>query len=141
MLSPSAALPDRGDRVWAALHAHPFLSELVHGVLPLEKFRFFIEQDLLYLPDFARCVAMGAAKSESEAELGFFARQMFMRAGRGPGLRRRPGEIFMTSSRLEGALWDMAYALGQWPDLADGPSAGRVAPVPSLPSPALPPAP
>src|SRR5262245_11939846 len=74
--SPSAALRDQGDRVWAGLHAHPFLSELARGVLPLEKFRFFIEQDILYLPDFARCVAMGAAKSGTEAELGFFARQL-----------------------------------------------------------------
>jgi hypothetical protein len=32
------------------LHAHPFLSELACGVLPLEKFRLFIEQDILYLP-------------------------------------------------------------------------------------------
>jgi hypothetical protein len=32
------------------LHAHPFPSELAHGVLPLEKFRLFIEQDILYLP-------------------------------------------------------------------------------------------
>jgi len=248
--SPSAALRDQGDRVWAGLHAHPFLSELARGVLPLEKFRFFIEQDILYLPDFARCVAMGAAKSGTEAELGFFARQldgtinlelpnqhrvldrvrrlgaadrggalgkapanvaytsfllgvagqggpleimaailpcawsyaeiaarlageiadhpvytdwvgfyltaetaglvshmrdsfdqMFVRAGPGPDLRRRLGEIFMTSSRLEGAFWDMAYALDQWPDLADGLTAGRGAPVPSLPRPAAPPAP
>ncbi len=48
--SPSAELRDQGDRVWVGLHAHPFLSELAHGVLPLEKFRLFIEQDILYLP-------------------------------------------------------------------------------------------
>jgi hypothetical protein len=48
--SPSAGPGDQGDRVWAGLHAHPFPSELAHGVLPLEKFRLFIEQDILYLP-------------------------------------------------------------------------------------------
>jgi hypothetical protein len=32
------------------LHARPFPSELAHGVLPLEVFRLFIEQDILYLP-------------------------------------------------------------------------------------------
>jgi thiaminase/transcriptional activator TenA len=249
--SPSAELRDQSARVWAGLHAHPFLSELAHGVLPLEKFRFFIEQDILYLPDFARCIAMGAAKSGTEAELGFFARQldgtinlelpnqhrvldrvcrlgaadrggalgkapanvaytsfllgvageggpleimaailpcawsyaeiasrlageiadhpvytdwvsfyltaevlglvhqmrdsfdqMFMKANPGPDVRWRLGEIFMTSSRLEGAFWEMAYALDQWPDLAGGhPGGRRDEPAPCPPGPASPPAP
>ena len=64
------------DRIWAGLQAHPFLGELARGTLPLDRFRFFIEQDLLFLPDFARCMAMGAAKSGSEAELEFFSRQL-----------------------------------------------------------------
>jgi len=225
--SLSAELRDQSDRIWAGLHAHPFLSELARGVLPLEKFRFFVEQDVMYLPDFARCIATGAAKSATEAELAFFARQLdstinlelpnqyrvldqvcrlgaadrggalgkapanvaytgFMlgvaaqggpleimaailpcawsyaeiagrladeiadhpvyrdwvgfytteevlglvaqmrqsfdemaaQAGPGPQARRRLAEIFATSSRLEGAFWDMAYTLDQWPDLA-----------------------
>lgn len=227
--SLSADLRAQSDRVWAGLHAHPFLGELARGVLPLEKFRFFIEQDILYLPDFARCIAMGAAKSATEAELRFFAEQLdgtvnlelpnqrhvldrvcqmgaadrggaiskapanvaytsFMlsvaaqggpleimaamlpcawsyveiaarlageivdhpvyrdwvgfylkdevlalvaqmresfdemaaQASPGPESRRRLAGIFTTSSRLEGAFWDMAYTLDQWPDLSVG---------------------
>jgi thiaminase/transcriptional activator TenA len=72
----SARLRDRCDRVWAGLHAHPFLGELARGTLPLDRFRFFIEQDLLYLPAFARCMAMGAAKSASDEDLEFFTRQL-----------------------------------------------------------------
>jgi thiaminase (transcriptional activator TenA) len=72
----TARLRDQCDRIWAGLHAHPFLGELTRGTLPLDKFRFFIEQDLLFLPEFARCMATGAAKSTSEAELGFFAKQV-----------------------------------------------------------------
>ncbi len=64
------------DRIWAGLHAHPFLGELARGTLPLEAFRFFIEQDLLFLPAFARCMAMGAAKSSGAEELEFFSRQL-----------------------------------------------------------------
>jgi len=71
----SASLRAQCDGIWAGLHAHPFLRELTRGTLPLDKFRFFIEQDLLFLPQFARCMAMGAAKSRSEAELEFFTRQ------------------------------------------------------------------
>jgi thiaminase (transcriptional activator TenA) len=234
----SGYLRQGSDRVWAGLHAHPFPAELARGVLPLEKFRFFIEQDILYLPDFARCVALGAAKSATEAELSFFARQlegiinlelpnqrrvlaqvrrlgaadrggslgkapanvaytsfllsvaaqggpleimaailpcawsyveiaaglagqlaeagqladhrvyadwvgfylgadvialagemrdtfdaMARRAAPGPEARRRLQEIFLTSSRLERAFWDMAYTFGQWPDLSGAPQA------------------
>jgi len=243
--SLSAELRDQSDRIWTGLHAHPFLSELARGTLPLEKFRFFLEQDIMYLPDFARCIATGAAKSATEAELGFFARQldstinlelpnqyrvldevcrlgaadrggalgkapanvaytsfmlsvaaqggpleimaailpcawsyaeiagrladeiadhpvyrdwvgfyttdevlglvgqlrhsfdeMAVQAGPGPRTRRRLAEIFTTSSRLEGAFWEMAYTLDQWPDLA-GSHERRGAPVPA----GLPPAP
>ena len=72
----SARLRDRCDRIWAGLHAHPFLGELARGTLPLDRFRFFIEQDLLFLPAFARAMAMGAAKSASDADLEFFTRQL-----------------------------------------------------------------
>src|SRR5215472_8975016 len=72
----SACLRAQCDRIWAGLHAHPFLGELARGTLPLDRFRFFIEQDLLFLPAFARCMAMGAAKSVSEADLEFFTRQL-----------------------------------------------------------------
>jgi thiaminase (transcriptional activator TenA) len=72
----SAVLRERCDRIWAGLHAHPFLGELARGTLPLDRFRFFIEQDLLFLPAFARCMALGAAKSAGDAELDFFSRQL-----------------------------------------------------------------
>jgi len=72
----SASLRQQCDRIWTGLHAHPFLGELARGTLPLDRFRFFIEQDLLFLPAFARCMAMGAAKSTGEAELEFFTRQL-----------------------------------------------------------------
>jgi thiaminase (transcriptional activator TenA) len=72
----SASLRAQCDRIWAGLHAHPFLGELARGTLPLDRFRFFIEQDLLFLPAFARCMALGAAKSASDTELEFFTRQL-----------------------------------------------------------------
>ena len=72
----SARLRIRCDDIWADLHTHPFLGELTRGTLPLDKFRFFIEQDLMFLVPFAQCMAMGAAKAHSEAELEFFTRQV-----------------------------------------------------------------
>lgn len=58
--------------IWSGLHAHPFLQELAAGSLPLEKFRYFIEQDNFYLDGYARCLALGAAKSRDETELRYF---------------------------------------------------------------------
>ena len=60
------------DPIWRALHDHPFITELAAGTLPLERFRFFLEQDNFYLEEYARCLAMGAAKSRTEAELRYF---------------------------------------------------------------------
>jgi thiaminase/transcriptional activator TenA len=63
---------ERSDRIWQGLHGHPFITELAAGTLPIDKFRFFLEQDNLYLQDYARCLAMGAAKSRNESELRYF---------------------------------------------------------------------
>lgn len=60
------------DPIWRGLHEHPFITELAEGSLPIEKFRFFLEQDNLYLAEYARCLAMGAAKSRTEDELRYF---------------------------------------------------------------------
>jgi thiaminase (transcriptional activator TenA) len=59
--------------VWDALHGHPFIQELAEGTLPLEKFRFFVEQDDLFLEDYARCLAIGVAKAGDDRELGSLA--------------------------------------------------------------------
>jgi thiaminase/transcriptional activator TenA len=70
--SASDAFRGECDRIWKGLHEHPFITELAEGTLPIEKFRFFLEQDNLYLEEYARCLAMGAAKSRSERELRYF---------------------------------------------------------------------
>jgi len=59
--------------IWASLHAHPFIREVAAGTLPLEKFRFYLEQNLLYLPEYARVIALGAARSGDVEELARFS--------------------------------------------------------------------
>lgn len=61
------------ERIWASLHAHPFLRELAAGTLPLERFRFYLEQNLLYLPEYARVIALGAARAGDPDELARFS--------------------------------------------------------------------
>lgn len=50
--------------IWERIFGHPFLVELAEGRLPLDKFRFYIEQDFAYLVDFSRCLGLAAAKAE-----------------------------------------------------------------------------
>ena len=59
--------------VWDGLHGHPFIRELAEGALPLEKFRYFVEQDDLFLEDYARCLAIGVSKARDDREIRWFA--------------------------------------------------------------------
>jgi thiaminase/transcriptional activator TenA len=107
----SARLHGECERIWASLHAHPFLRELAAGTLPLEKFRFFIEQDLLYLPDYARCMAVGAAKSRTEAELEFFTRELEGTIGLEiPNQRRTLDQLIELGAADRGGALGMAPA-------------------------------
>jgi len=72
MKSAADRFRDECDPIWRALHEHPFITELAEGTLALDKFRFFLEQDDFYLEEYARCLAMGAAKSRTERELRYF---------------------------------------------------------------------
>ena len=58
--SPRCANASGSDcaELWDALHAHPFIRELAAGTLPPESFRFYIEQNLQYLLEYARAMAI-----------------------------------------------------------------------------------
>jgi thiaminase (transcriptional activator TenA) len=70
---PSTWLRDASEPAWSALASEPFVVELAAGELAPERFRFYIEQNLQYLPQYARVMALGAAKSRDERELAMFA--------------------------------------------------------------------
>ena len=62
--------------LWEGLHAHPFLRELAAGTLAPERFRFFLEQDVFFLPELARAVGLGVAKAGDERALHHFAEEV-----------------------------------------------------------------
>ena len=103
------------DPIWKELHHHPFIREIAMGTLPLEKFRFFLEQDLLYLPEFARCIALGVAKSESEEELRYFTAELTTTIGAEiPNNRKLLGEVIQMGAEdhcgaIEMAPSNLAY--------------------------------
>jgi thiaminase/transcriptional activator TenA len=59
--------------LWESLHGHPFVRELASGSLPPDAFRFYLEQNLQYLPEYARTIATGAAKAGDLATMRLFA--------------------------------------------------------------------
>lgn len=66
-------LYEKARPIWEASHQHPFVTGIGDGSLPVEKFRFFMCQDYVYLKDYAKLFAMGAIKSPTLAMAGKFA--------------------------------------------------------------------
>ncbi len=58
--------------VYDKIRTHPFNVEMKNGTLPVEKFKFYIYQDSLYLADFAKALAAtGLRATTSQAFLDF----------------------------------------------------------------------
>ena len=52
--------------IYAAILRHPFLTGLTDGTLPQERFLFYAVQDALYLREFARSLALAAARAPED---------------------------------------------------------------------------
>jgi thiaminase (transcriptional activator TenA) len=72
-LSRSAELRAAAADVWEAQHAHPFVRGIGDGTLDEERFRFYVRQDYLFLIDYGRLLALGAARAPRVAEMRRFA--------------------------------------------------------------------
>ena len=59
--------------IWEACHVHPFVTGIGDGTLEVEKFRYFLLQDYLYLFDYARVFAWGVVKARSPELMRFFS--------------------------------------------------------------------
>jgi thiaminase (transcriptional activator TenA) len=74
MTSESQRLKARGAAHWAAAVAHPMVAEIGAGTLPHQTFRFYFEQNLGYLHEYARAIAFAAASSTSRGAVSILAR-------------------------------------------------------------------
>lgn len=73
MTSVSARLHDAAAPVWEACLRHPFVAGIGDGTLDMEKFRYFMLQDYLYLFDYARVFALGVVKARDPELMRVFA--------------------------------------------------------------------
>jgi len=62
-VSVSARLREDARGIWEKIFNHPFVVELYRGVLPLEKFKYYVVQDYNYLIGMARAFSILAAKA------------------------------------------------------------------------------
>jgi thiaminase/transcriptional activator TenA len=65
------------DNLWEKVFDNPFLRELQQGTLPLEKFRYYLAQDYLYLEGFGRAVALALAKAPDSRNMELLSRRVF----------------------------------------------------------------
>lgn len=70
----SAVLRQKTDSIWEAIFQHPMVTGIGDGTLPESKFRYWLIQDYLYLKDYARMMALGAAKAPDLETMGWFAK-------------------------------------------------------------------
>lgn len=73
MTSVSTRLHDAAAPVWEACLRHPFVAGIGDGALDMEKFRYFMLQDYLYLFDYARVFALGVVKARDPELMRVFA--------------------------------------------------------------------
>ena len=71
--SVSYRLHDAAAPIWENCLKHPFVTGIGDGTLSVEKFRYFMLQDYLYLFDYARVFALGVVKARDPRLMRIFA--------------------------------------------------------------------
>ena len=66
-------LTDIGDPIWDGILDHPMVEQLGEGTLDEAPFRYWVRQDYVYLVEYARLFAYGAASAPNLERMGTFA--------------------------------------------------------------------
>jgi thiaminase/transcriptional activator TenA len=61
------------ESIWEAQHQHPFVRGIGDGTLSLERFKFWLRQDYVFLIEYARLLALAAARSPDLETMTRFA--------------------------------------------------------------------
>ncbi len=69
----SEILRTEAQELWDSYLTHPFIREVAEGTLPIEKFRYYMIQDYLYLFDYTKVYALGIIRSREPELMKFFA--------------------------------------------------------------------
>ena len=72
-MSVSDELRAEAAQIWEAQHEHPFVVGIGDGTLDLDSFRFWVRQDYLFLIEYGRVLALGAARAPDLQTMRRFA--------------------------------------------------------------------
>ena len=67
-------LERKAEPIREAILRHPFVTGIGDGTLDVEKFKFYVRQDYVYLVDYSRVIALAAARAPDPETMGWFAR-------------------------------------------------------------------
>lgn len=127
----SSEARSRTDTLWRAIHDHPFVRGIGDGTLPRDRFELYLRQDYAYLIDFARVLALAAAKAEHLEDMRFFSDLVQATLHEEMELHRRTCASFgISADGLEGtepALVTTAYTSFLLRTCYEGPFADIVA--------------
>jgi len=69
----SQLLRSEAKPIWDRIYSHPYLKELGEGTLPVSKFKYFLQQDHIYVVEYCRPLGIAVSKSDSAEEMRWFA--------------------------------------------------------------------
>ncbi len=72
-MSLFARLQEAAAPVRQRIHAHPFVRGLGDGSLPIERYRYYMRQDYVFLIDYCRVLALAVARAEDLAVAARFS--------------------------------------------------------------------
>lgn len=72
-MSFSELLWRKAQPIWEQTLNHPFVQGIGDGTLAVERFRFYIRQDYIFLIEYSRVLALATAKGSDLATMGKFA--------------------------------------------------------------------
>jgi thiaminase/transcriptional activator TenA len=108
-----AELRRETDAIWQAIFTHSFVRGIGDGTLPIEKFRRWLVQDYLYLIEYSRLFALGAAKAPDLQRMTWFAELLHSTLSVEMEGHRRYAAAFGVApadlERAEMAPWCRAY--------------------------------
>ena len=117
--------------IWDAQLAHPFVTGMGDGSLPVARFKHWVAQDYLYLKDYARLFAWAVAKADRLESMGWFAAVLHLTLNTEMALHREYAQrCGVTAAELETeSAWPTtrAYADFLIRTAADGDMADLVA--------------
>lgn len=92
----------RGDPIWIRTLTHPFVLGIGDGTLELDRFKFYIRQDYVFLVEYARVLALACAKGRELALMEQFAELLHATLSKEMALHRAYcGEFGIPPAELE----------------------------------------